>query len=158
MDGVWTDSPCTTHASELRNRNVPGDGKFDQSDIPSPVELEVGGWHLSCLPGRHYWGGPATFPSELELLRNYLNKDHAFRHKQLTAPARALIYDDFGIHGGEAFAASGYNGAVWRPENILTLTNQGQWLPIAQPQFSLGLRLRRGQLHHHRRSGQHRPV
>ena len=34
------------------------------------------------MPGRLVWGGPATFPSELELLRNYLNKDHNFRFKQ----------------------------------------------------------------------------
>ena len=33
-------------------------------------------------------GGPSTFPSELELLRNYLNKDHKFRNKIVSAPAR----------------------------------------------------------------------
>src|SRR6185436_2545608 len=66
----------------------------------------------------------------LELLRNYLNKDHRWRHKDLTAPTRGLIYDDFGIRGGEAFAASGYRtlAPLVGAANITTLTNQGTWI------------------------------
>src|SRR5438093_1179958 len=76
IDGHWTDLKVSSViASDARNRNVPGDGKFDQSEIPSPVELEVGRVDLAKLPGRTSLAGPATFPSELELLRQYLNKD-----------------------------------------------------------------------------------
>src|ERR1035437_117819 len=43
MNGAWTDSSVTvTSASDPRNRNVPGDGKFDQTDLPSDLELQVG--------------------------------------------------------------------------------------------------------------------
>src|SRR5437870_2373662 len=64
MDGDWTDSD--------------GDGVFDQNTIPTDVELEVGRVDFADLPGRLTWNGPATFPGELELLRQYLNKDHSF--------------------------------------------------------------------------------
>src|SRR5436309_3028856 len=84
MDGGWSDNSVNnTGATDARNRNVPGDGKFDQSDLPSAVELQVGRVDLANLPGRLTWGGPATFPAEVELLRNYLNKDHKFRVKDI---------------------------------------------------------------------------
>ena len=131
MDGEWTDSTVSSAiASDPRNRNAPGDGKFDQSQLPSPVELEVGRVDLANLPGRTSLNGPATFPGELELLRQYLNKDHNFRHGLLTAPRRAVLHDDFGFRGGEAFAASGYRtlAPLFGAENILTLTNRGEWM------------------------------
>jgi len=131
MDGIWTDrSLSSVIASDPRNRNVPGDGKFDQSDLPSPVELEVGRVDLAKLPGRTSRNGPATFPSELELLRQYLNKDHNFRQGLASAPRRAVLYDDFGFRGGEAFAASGYRTLTpfFGADNVLTLTNQGEWI------------------------------
>ncbi len=132
MDGNWTDSSVySTGATEARNRNVPGDGKFDQSDIPSSVELQVGRVDLANMPGRKVWGGPATFPSELELLRQYLNKDHSFRYKQIDAPRRGLVHDSFGIRGGEAFAASGYRSfaPLVGANNVTTLDNKGEWIP-----------------------------
>lgn len=94
MDGTWTDND--------------GDGILDPSTLPSEVELEVGRVDLSGMPGSLTTNGPASFPSERELLRQYLRKDHAFRHAQLSVPRRALIGDRFGNFGNEAFAASGY--------------------------------------------------
>src|SRR6185437_14470880 len=76
MVGTWTDTTVNdTTAEDPRNHNVPGDGKFDQSTFPAPLKLAVGRVDLANMPGRLSAGGPATFPSELELLRNYLNKD-----------------------------------------------------------------------------------
>jgi hypothetical protein len=132
MDGTWTDNSVNnTGASDARNRNVPGDGKFDQSDLPSSIELQVGRVDLANMPGRKVWGGPATFPSEIELLRNYLNKDHKFRFKQINPPARAVLYDIFGVRGGEAFAASGYRAyaPMVAGSQTLTLQNNGEWVP-----------------------------
>ena len=64
MDGEWTDiSVNNTKASEARNRNVPGDGKFDQSEIPSPVELQLGRVDLANMPGRRSRNGPGTSAS-----------------------------------------------------------------------------------------------
>ena len=51
MDGNWTDnSVYKTDAEFSWNDNVPGDGKFDQSTIPSAVELEVGRVDFYDLP------------------------------------------------------------------------------------------------------------
>ena len=101
MNGLWTDNGVTsTTLSPARTQNVPGDGKFDQSLVPGEVELMVGRADFSNMP---------LFPlSELQLLKNYLDKNHAFRTRQIAPLRRAVIDDNFGFFGGEAFAASGY--------------------------------------------------
>jgi len=101
MDGVWTDfSVTSTGAQDSRNWNVPGDGKFDQITLPSDVELQIGRVDLSNLPSFSL--------SETELLRQYLKKDHAFRVKAFQAQPRAMLTDNFGVFGGEAFAGNGF--------------------------------------------------
>jgi hypothetical protein len=132
MTGVWTDSLVNdTGADSVRNRNVPGDGKFDQSTIPAPVTLMVGRVDLANLPGQQVYNGPPTFPSELELLRNYLNKDHNFRFKLIDLPRRGLVGDYFGVSDGEAYAASGWRNFApfFGATNITSLPNQGTWIP-----------------------------
>ena len=95
-------------------RPLPADGYYGDMDgawdgstsyLPSDVDLMVGRVDLANMPGN---GAPTPWPSELEMLRNYLNKDHNWRHKILTAPARALMGNRFGDFNGEAFAASGF--------------------------------------------------
>jgi hypothetical protein len=152
MDGTWTDSTVnyvqtlnTDPADADRMSNRPGDGKFDQTTLPSTVELEVGRVDLSNLPGRATWGGPATFPSEIELLRKYLNKDHDFRHRKTSAPRRAVVGDYFGVRGGEAFAASGYRSfaplvGAGNIRNLNTEFNdqKGVWIPrVSQHDYLL---------------------
>src|ERR1051326_7602096 len=132
MDGTWTDSTVNdTRAADARTRNVPGDGKFDQSTFPAPLKLMVGRVDLANMPGRLTYGGPATFPSELELLRNYLNKDHNIRQKQIDLPRRGIVGDYFGVRDGEAFAASGWRNlsTFFAPENVTTLPEEGAWIP-----------------------------
>jgi len=143
MDGTWTDNSVdyvqtvnTDPADAARLTNVPGDGKFDQATIPSAVELEVGRVDLANMPGRLTWGGPPSFPTEQELLRQYLNKDHNFRHKLITAPRRGLVGDYFGTRGGEAFAASAFRnfapffGAANIDDlNIMYNDTKGVWIP-----------------------------
>ncbi|MEW6157142.1 MAG: fibronectin type III domain-containing protein [Verrucomicrobiota bacterium] len=106
MDGNWTDSSVnTSSAARPANRNVPGDGKFDQTDLPSNVELQVGRvdlFNMTCYANK------TPSRSELDLLRQYLNKDHNWRHKLLNVPRRGLVCDNFGERDGEAFAASGW--------------------------------------------------
>jgi hypothetical protein len=119
MNGVWTDSSTSdTNASDTRNWNVPGDGKFDQTTLPSDVELQVGRVDFANLP---------TFPqSETALLRQYLNKDHNFRHKVFAAQRRGLIDDNFGLSAGTPFAMNGWGNfaAFFGASNIFT----GGWL------------------------------
>jgi len=143
MDGNWTDSSVNysqTQNSDANDRarlsNRPGDGKFDQTTVPSAVELQVGRVDLSSMPGRATWGGPATFPSEVELLRRYLNKDHNFRHKIINPRRRALVGDYFGTRDGEAFAASGFRSfaPMFGASNVTNLNRlyndtKGLWIP-----------------------------
>jgi hypothetical protein len=131
MDGHWTDrSVNVVIASDPRNRNTPGDGKFDQSTFPALLKLMVGRVDLANMPGRTKAGGPPTFPSELELLRNYLVKDHKFRTGQFEVPRRGVVGDYFGIRDGEAFAASGWRNfaAFFGPANVSRLANERTWI------------------------------
>ena len=143
MDGNWTDnsinfrqSANTDPADAARLSNVPGDGKFDQTTIPSSVELQVGRVDLANMPGRLSWGGAPTFPSEQELLRQYLNKDHKFRHRLMTVRRRGVVADYFGVRNGEAFAASAYRNfapffGASNIDNLNLINNdtQGVWVP-----------------------------
>jgi MBG domain (YGX type)/Bacterial Ig domain/Bacterial Ig-like domain (group 3) len=128
MTGAWTDSTVNnTTASDPRNRNVPGDGKFDQSILPADVALQVGRVDFANLP---------AFPqAETELLRQYLNKDHNFRHKLVKAAPGGLIDDNFGTSYGEAFAVNGWRNFApfFGPTNIDT----GGWLTIPPGQTYL---------------------
>jgi hypothetical protein len=106
MDGTWTDTTVNrTTADRAVNDNVPGDGKYDASVLPSNVELEVGRVDLSTM------FVASAGASETELLRQYLNRDHDFRHRAgnfASIVRRGLIDDHFGYFAGEAFAASGW--------------------------------------------------
>jgi hypothetical protein len=125
MDGTWTDTTINdTTASDPRNRNIPGDGKFDQYYLPSDVELQVGRADLANMTSL------VGNPSETELLRRYLAKDHSFRHKLINPERRGLIGDNFGVFYGEAFAAGGWRNfsSFFGPANINTAAS-GQWIP-----------------------------
>lgn len=91
MDGTWTDSDA--------------DGVLDQGTLPSDVELAVGRVDFANLPGVH---SAAPFPSEIDLLRRYLEKDHAFRQARYRPTPRALMGNVAGDGRGQAYAASGY--------------------------------------------------
>ncbi len=79
-NGSWTDTTVnSTSASDPRNRNVPGDGKFDQGTVAAEGALEL-------AVGRIDFANMTLFPaatySERELLRRYLNKARDYRHKR----------------------------------------------------------------------------
>lgn len=116
VDGIWTDDANYDSTVAGRQHNVAGDGKYDQTSSPSPVDLEVGRVDLANMPAF----APKT---ELDLLRQYLDKDHNFRQKAITAQARGLIDDNFGYFGGEAFASSGWRNfsAFFGPANVSAL-------------------------------------
>lgn len=107
-DGIYGDTNAdytdatveNTVASRPENWNVPGDGKYDQSIFKSLLELQVGRVDLADLP--------AFAESETDLLKNYLDKNHAYRHGEMLVNYRGLIDDNFGAFGGEAFAGNGW--------------------------------------------------
>lgn len=130
LDGVWTDITVNrTTAEKWWNHNVPGDGKFDQSNIPSDVDIMVGRvdlFHMTCFANK------TPSRDELTLLRQYLNKDHRFRHGQLPLPRRGLIIDNFG-GDKEALASTGWRnfGPLFGHETTVEAT-WGNFFPTLQ--------------------------
>jgi hypothetical protein len=90
FDGQWTDDTVTITSSS--NPNVPGDGKFDQSEPPTPVRLQMGRVDLSSMT---CFANKIPSRSELDLARQYLVKDHNFRHGKFDVQRRAMIFDRF---------------------------------------------------------------
>ncbi len=119
MDGNWTDASVNdVSATDPRNRNIPGDGKYDQSVCPSLVELQVGRVDFYDLP--------AFTATEEQLMQNYLNKLHSFKIRGFIPNDVAVVEDNFGGFT-EGFSASGYKNfsVAVGPANILTT----DWLP-----------------------------
>jgi hypothetical protein len=130
MDGVWEDRSVNYREGNLagtRHHNVPGDGKFDVSLLVGEhlPELAVGRIDLANL------NGIAAGVSETELLRRYLDRHHAFRHRRggfVSLGERALVDDDlFGPEWGFTAARSGWTSgvALFGTSN----TSAGDWIP-----------------------------
>ena len=101
MNGSWTDnSVYNSGAQRQANRNIPGDGKFDQSNFPSDVELQVGRVDLYEMP--------AFSQSEVQLVKNYLNRAHSFKVKGWTPLNRGLVFDNL------QWVGSPIAGSAWR--------------------------------------------
>jgi hypothetical protein len=90
-DFQWTDITINSAVAERQvNKNFPGDGKYDQSYPPGGATLQVGRIDFSNLPVFAQGQRPR---SELDLLRQYLNKNHQFRHGQMVVERRGLMAD-----------------------------------------------------------------
>jgi|GEM_PF-2722462 len=118
IGGVWTDVETWPNSSDSRHTNVAGDGKFDQSNPPSEVELQVGRVDLSNMSA-------FSSQTELDLLRQYLIKNHNYKHRAIVATNRAILIDNFGVFGGESFALGGWRNfsALVGSANIGTTAN-----------------------------------
>ncbi|MCC6846280.1 MAG: hypothetical protein LC116_03490 [Bacteroidetes bacterium] len=104
-DERWSDlfvSQITAEREANRNRRV--DGKFDQSEIPSDIELAVGRVDFFDLP--------LSGKSEIEMIRDYLRRNHAYRHKLQNTYSAACFWDKFDLVGEEMFAQSAYCNAT----------------------------------------------
>jgi hypothetical protein len=112
MFSIWTDVTVNaTSASRPENINVPGDGKFDQSLFQGSINLQVGRVDFANLPLFAF--------TEEELMRRYLEKDHAYRNKFFATRQRALVDDNFGVFGGEAFGSCGWRlSSLVGPDSI----------------------------------------
>ena len=134
MDGTWTDSSVNNSVTaNVRLTNVPGDGRLDQSTIPSTLELMVGRVDLVNMQR-----APASNVTETALLRRYLRKAHDFKYKQgayATTQRRVLIRDGFGIFGSEGFMRTGwawsFTGVGRPPEVIFDEAPSGNWWTLA---------------------------
>lgn len=113
MFGEWTDAEVNiTTAADPRNHNVPGDGKFDQSRIPSTINLQLSRVDFYNLP---------TFgDSEEDLLRTYLNKAHEFKMADYIPADRGLIDQGDLTSSLEGFAQNGLRNftAFFGPDGV----------------------------------------
>lgn len=116
----WTDNTVSRQtASRKENWNVPNDGKFDMYRYNSSskssidyVEIPVGRVDLTNMP---------SFGDDTALIKRYLKKALAFRTGEKKFTNRALVDDNFGFFGGEAFASGGFrNFAPFVGNNIST--------------------------------------
>ena len=111
----WTDfSVNNTSASDPRNHNIPGDGKFDQNTPGSEISFAVG--------RIDFYNMPKFTQGEIALLRQYLNKNHLYRTGQIAPKWRGLIDDNFGANRYiNSFASSGYRNfaSLLGPDNIV---------------------------------------
>lgn len=105
LDGVWSDNTINnTVAADTRNKNIPGDGKYDQSKPPSALELEI------CRVDFHDL--PVYTESEEQLLRAYLQRAHDFKIGAYVPQEKAL-FDQGGFAGyQEGFAQNGIRNFV----------------------------------------------
>ena len=93
LDGNWTDvSVNNTAANREANKNVPGDGKFDQTIFPSDIEIPVGRVDFSDLP--------KLLQSEVELTKRYLDRNMAYRQGLIKATRRGIIDNNFNLAEG----------------------------------------------------------
>jgi len=117
LDGDWTDSSVNIKSAQLdRNYNVPGDGKFDQSAYPSPLELQVSRVDFQSMSKPYY----AFDDDEVELTRKYLNKAHAYKAGKLVPTRRGIVFDNLLGDNSMTMAASGYRNvsALVGPEHL----------------------------------------
>lgn len=107
LNGTWTDATVNNTSSAYPAlHNTPGDGKFDQSALPSTLELQVG--------RIDFFDMPAAGRTEAAMMKTYLDKAHDFKIGTLQITKRGLIDDNFKSYT-EGFAATG-----WRNFSALT--------------------------------------
>ncbi len=96
VDNTWTDTgeiavPTVNESGSVRTewRNVPGDGRFDQSHFRHLTEAFEMGW------GRIDFRGAVNGGYEIGALRNYLDKLHRYKHAQagFRPGRRSLVID-----------------------------------------------------------------
>lgn len=130
-ENMWTDVTVNDEsASRDQNKNIPGDGKFDISQLPSgrDVQLAVGRVDFYNMPDFI-----SEETDEMTLYKNYLDKNHSFRNGMLDVENRGIVDDNFGARNyTEGFASGGWRNIaanagkdnVKKGDFITTLSNE----------------------------------
>ncbi len=83
LDGVWTDVTANQSVpGNAEQDNVPGDGKFDQNHYPTALELRTGRVTFRNMVATRKW--------DMDHLRDYLHKNHAWRHGHRAVNPKAI--------------------------------------------------------------------
>ena len=110
MDGTWTDNTDwevkrIDQITLETETNDEGDGKFDQNAIPAALngnteaELQVGRVDMFGLGEDSASPCDGFAESEAELLRRYLDKEHAYRTGQWDVQQKAIVVDTVYVNG-----------------------------------------------------------
>lgn len=102
-DSLWTDKFTDTAATRPENKNVAGDGKFDNYILPQDLVLQVGRIDMYDLP---FFSAFSPTLTETELLRRYFQKNHSYRSGEMPITMKGVIQDNFGLV--EGFSRSAY--------------------------------------------------
>ncbi|HRY46582.1 MAG TPA: VCBS repeat-containing protein [Candidatus Paceibacterota bacterium] len=90
-EALWTDSTVNfTNIAYPSLSNFPHDGKFDNNPPPSALELGIGRIDFANLPWFYHPPNGAPPKSEVDLIVQYLQKNHRYRHKLTALPAQAI--------------------------------------------------------------------
>jgi hypothetical protein len=114
----YTDNLSNDLSTREPNKNFPGDGRFDQIEIPSEVMYHIGRVDLAKMP--------AFSQSEVALLKQYIKKAHDYRYGITKTINKGLIDENFGANAG-AFASTGWRNftAFFGAENVLDRVENG---------------------------------
>ncbi len=99
VNGTWTDSSRNSNNTSGNHPwwvNTPGDGKLDQSKTPSHLDLQIGRISFNNMP--------VFAESEVELMRRYLEKNHAYRHNEFSFNSNLMVAQEDSLTG---YSASG---------------------------------------------------
>ncbi|MBS1538293.1 MAG: T9SS type A sorting domain-containing protein [Bacteroidetes bacterium] len=126
IDARWSDlyvSDSESTRQENWNRRL--DGKFDQSTIVSDIDIAVGRVDFYNLP--------EVSESEEQLLSDYLHRNIDYRTKKIIPEYKAIIDDNFGVYGGEAFAQAGWSNFGGLVGNLFVKDGKILSIPTSKP-------------------------
>lgn len=95
----YTDNVSNDLSTREPNKNFPGDGRFDQIEIPGDINYHIGRVDLSNMP--------AFGMTEVQLLKRYLQKAHNYRQGITKTINKGLIDENFDASIG-AFASTAW--------------------------------------------------
>jgi hypothetical protein len=109
----WADGESNTVGSRAENKNLPGDSKFDNIEIPGSVRFYTGRVDLSNMP--------KFALNEAELTKQYFKKAHDFRYKITQTVEKGVIDENFDAATYGAFASTGWRNfsVMFGPKNII---------------------------------------
>lgn len=106
------------NADRPENKNIPGDGKFDQGSV-SELQPPLGIARVSLHNLPVFTQANPAF-TEPYITRRYLQKAHLYKIGGYTTNGAGIVDDNFNYFNGEAFATAGWMGmnACLGPERI----------------------------------------
>jgi hypothetical protein len=107
---MWSDNSVNnTTASRDENKNIPGDGKFDQSVISATLKYPLG--------RVDFYNMPEFERNELQLLKDYFAKDHKYRIGAVATQSKCIVDDNF------QSLIEGFSTSGWRTASLVGIEN-----------------------------------